>query len=209
MPHNVALFVGRRLGIYVVSAAAFALLVVAVVIVGFAALVNGSTEPPIQTTIGRYADALKAIGAGVRLPINQGPGQPHDALPRLATVKENIQTAELIARDVEQQLATKASGCIFAKTAGDAIEKEILPAAAATKNSLDALLSGTKDRLSNLTKENTAFGWAGWRGSREQEIQELLLFAHDIATTTANADLAFTRLKIKATALNKVALTCQ
>jgi hypothetical protein len=207
MPHNAALFVGRP-GIYVVSAAAFALLVVAVAIVGFAALVNGSTEPPIETT-ARYADALKAIGAGVRLPINQGPGQPHDALPRLATVTENIQTAELIARDVEQQLATKASGCIFAKTAGDAIEKEILPAAAATKNSLDALLSGTKDRLSNLTKENTAFGWAGWRGSREQEIQELLFFAHDIATTTANADLAFTRLKIKATALNKVALTCQ
>jgi hypothetical protein len=122
MPHNVALFVGR-LGIYVVSAAAFALLVVAVVIVGFAALVNGSTEPPIETTIARYADALKAIGAGVRLPINQGPGQPHDALPRLATMKENIRTAELIPRDVEQQLATKASGCIFAKAAGDAIEE--------------------------------------------------------------------------------------
>ena len=205
MPHNVALFVGR-LGIYVVSAAAFALLVVAATIIGLA---KGSTEPPIEMTIARHADALKAIGAGVRLPINQGPGQPQDALPRLATVKENIQTAELIARDVEQQMATKSSGCIFAKAAGDAIEKEISPAAAAAKNSLDALLSGTKDRLSNLTKENTAFGWVGWRGSREQEIQELLLFAHDIATTTANADLAFTRLKIKATALNKVALTCQ
>jgi hypothetical protein len=51
--------------------------------------------------------------------------------------------------------------------------------------------------------------WVGWRGSREPEIQELLLCAHDIATTTANADLAFTRLKIKATALNKVALTRQ
>jgi hypothetical protein len=74
MPHNAALFVGRP-GIYVVSAAAFALLVVGVAIVGFAALVNGSTEPPIETT-ARYADALKAIGAGVRLPINQGPGQP-------------------------------------------------------------------------------------------------------------------------------------
>jgi len=180
-----------------------------VVIVGFSALVNGSTEPPIETTIARYADALKAIGAGVRLPINQGPSQPQDALPRLATVKENIQTAELISRDVEQQMATKSSGCIFAKAAGDAIEKEISPAAAATKNSLAALLSATNDRLSKLTKENTAFGWVGWRGSREQEIQELLLFAHDIATTTANADLAFTRLKIKATALNKVALTCQ
>ena len=115
----------------------------------------------------------------------------------------------MIGRDVEQQLATKSSGCIFAKAAGDAIEKEISPAAAATKNSLAALLSATNDRLSKLTKENTAFSWVGWRGSREQEIQELLLFTHDITTTTANADLAFTRLKIKATALNKVALTCQ
>jgi len=190
-------------------AGAFTLVMVAVVIVGFSALVNGSTEPPIETTIARYADALKAIGAGVRLPINQGPSQPHDALPRLATVKENIQKAELIARDVEQQMATKSSGCIFAGASGNAIEKEISPAATATKNSLAALLSATNDRLSKLTKENTAFGWVGWRGSREQEIQELLLFAHDIATTTANADLAFTRLKIKATALNKVALTCQ
>jgi len=190
-------------------AAAFILVFVAAAIVGLAVLVNASTEPPVETVVAGYADALKAIGAGVRLPINQGPGQPHDALPRLATVKENIQKAELIARDVEQQMATKSSGCIFAKAAGDAIEKEISPAAAATKNSLAALLSATSDRLSKLTKENTAFGWVGWRGSREQEIQELLLFAHAIATTTANADLAFTRLKIKATALNKVALTCQ
>jgi hypothetical protein len=54
-----------------------------------------------------------------------------------------------------------------------------------------------------------AFIWVGWRGSREKEIYELLLLAHDIAITTANADLAFSRLKIKATALNTVALTCQ
>jgi hypothetical protein len=148
---------------------------------------------------------LKAIGAGVRLPVNQGLGHPQDALPRLATVKEDIQTADSMARNVEQQLATRSSGCIFAKAAGDAIGKEISSAA---KNSLDALLNGTKDRLSNLTKENTTPGSVRWRGSREGEIHELLFFVHDIATTTANADLAFTRFRINATALSKVALTC-
>jgi hypothetical protein len=53
--------------------------------------------------------------------------------------------------------------------------------------------------------------WAGSRGGavREEEIYELLLLAHDIAITTANSDLAFSRLKVKATALNKVVLTCQ
>ena len=105
---------------------------------------NGSTEPTVETVVARYAGALKAIGAEVRLPINQGPGQPQDALPRLATVKENIRTVELIARDVEQKLTTKSTGCIFAKSAADMIEKEISPAAAATKNSLDALLSATR-----------------------------------------------------------------
>jgi hypothetical protein len=189
-------------------AAAYALLVVAGVIVAVFFRASGSTERPVETVVARYADALQAIGAGVRVPINQGPGQPQDALPRLATVKENIQTAELIARDVEQQLATKSSVCIFAKAAGDPIEKEISSAAATTKNSLAALLSATNDRLSTLTKENTAFGWDGWRGSREEEINELLLFAHDIATTTANANLAFTRLRMNTTALSKEALTC-
>ena len=90
----------------------------------------------------------------------------------------------MIARDLEHQLATKSSGCVFAKAAGDAIDKEIPPAATATKN-------------------------VGWRGIREEEIYELLLLAHDIAITTANSDLAFSRLKVKATALNKVVLTCQ
>jgi hypothetical protein len=42
--------------------------VVAVVIVGFAALENGSTELPIEATIARYAHALKAIGAGCGYP---------------------------------------------------------------------------------------------------------------------------------------------
>jgi hypothetical protein len=38
----------------------------------------------------------------------------------------------------------------------------------------------------------------------------VVLFAHDITTTAANPDLAFARLQLKATALNKVvALTCQ
>jgi len=63
----IALFVGRP-GVYVVSGNGLCLLVVAVVIVGFAVLVNGSTEPPIETTIARYADALKAIGPGCGYP---------------------------------------------------------------------------------------------------------------------------------------------
>ena len=115
----------------------------------------------------------------------------------------------MIARDLEHQLATKSSGCVFAKAAGDAIDKEIPPAATATKNALGALLAGTKDRLKSLNEENNALGWVGWRGIREEEIYELLLLAHDIAITTANSDLAFSRLKVKATALNKVVLTCQ
>jgi hypothetical protein len=189
-------------------AAAYALLVVAGVIVAVFFRASGSTEPPVETVVAlcRRTASDRGRGAGTD---KSRTGQPQDALPRLDTVKENIQTAELIARDVEQQLATKSSGCIFAKAAGDAIEKEISPAAAATKNSLAALLSATNDRLSTLTKEDTAFGWVGWRGSREEEISELLLFVHDIATTLANADLAFMRLRMKATALNKVAITCQ
>jgi hypothetical protein len=74
---------------------------------------------------------------------------------------------------------------------------------------LGALLAGTKDRLKSLNGENNALGWVAWRGSREEEIYELLLLAHDIAITTANSDLAFSRLKVKATALNKVVITCQ
>jgi hypothetical protein len=62
-------------------AAAYALLVVAGVIVAVFFRASGSTEPPVETVFARYADALQAIGAGVRVPINQGPGQPQDALP--------------------------------------------------------------------------------------------------------------------------------
>jgi hypothetical protein len=74
---------------------------------------------------------------------------------------------------------------------------------------LDSMFSGTRGRYENLSQENTALGWVGWRGSREREIQELVLVAHDISTTAANADLAFARLRLKVTALNQVALTCQ
>src|SRR5207245_2859334 len=113
------------------------------------------------------------------------------------------------AYSVTHPLLSDVSGCVFAKAAGDAIDKEIPPAATATKNALGALLSETKDRLKRLNEENNALGWVGWRGSCEEEIYELLLLAHDIAITAANADLAFSRLKVKATALNKVAPTCQ
>jgi hypothetical protein len=41
-----------------------------------------------------------------------------------------------------------------------------LDCATATKNSLAALLSATNERLSKLTKENTAFGWVGWSSPR-------------------------------------------
>jgi len=183
---------------------------------------RGISEPTIETRVARYAKELRAIGAEVPMPIDPAPGlspgssqtarrsswteQPNS---HLAGLKANIRTADSIARDLEHQLATKSSGCVFAKAAGDAIDKEIPPAATATKNALGALLAGTKDRLKSLNEENNALGWVGWRGSREEEIYELLLLAHDIAITTANADLAFSRLKVKATALNKVALTCQ
>jgi hypothetical protein len=93
--------------------------------------------------------------------------------------------------------------------AGDKIENEIPLAAASIKTALGSMLSGTRDRYENLANENTALGWVGWRGSREQEIQELVLFAHEISTTAANADLALARLQLKATALNKVAPTCE
>jgi hypothetical protein len=183
---------------------------------------RGISEPTIETKVARYAKELKAIGAEVPMPIDPTPGlspggsqtarrsswteQPNS---RLTGLKANIRAADSIARDLEHQLATKSSGCVFAKAAGDAIDKEIPPAATATKNALSALLSGTKDRLKSLNEENNALGWVGWRGSREEEIYELLLLAHNIAITTASADLAFSRLKIKATALNTVTLTCQ
>jgi hypothetical protein len=170
-------------------------------------LVNRSTEPGVGPVVARYVDQLTAIGA--EIPVHQEPGQYQQPLAHLAAVKENIQTVEAIARGIEQHLATKSSGCAFTKAAGDTIEKEILPAAAATKTALDTLFSETKDRFENLTKENNTLGWVGWRGTREEEIYELLLLAHDISTTAANADLAFSRLKVNATALSRMADTCR
>ncbi|TMJ93764.1 MAG: hypothetical protein E6G74_23830 [Alphaproteobacteria bacterium] len=201
----------------------FPLLVAVVgIVVVFLFANRGISEPTVETKVARYAKELRAIGAEVPVPMDSAPGLPpggsltarrsswtEQPNSRLAGLKANIRTADSIARDLEHQLATKSSGCVFAKAAGDAIDKEILPAAAATKNALSALLSGTKDRLKSLNEENNALGWVGWRGSREEEIYELLLLAHDIAITTSNSDLAFSRLKAKATALNKVALTCQ
>jgi hypothetical protein len=124
-------------------------------------------------------------------------------------VKANIQTTESIARDLEQQLATKSSGCIFAKAAGDAIDKAISPARAATQNALGALLSKTNDRIKHLTDEDKTLGWTGWKGSREEQIFELALLAHDVETTVAIADLALTRLQDNGTALNRMTAACQ
>ena len=45
------------------------------------------------------------------------------------------------------------------------------------------------NRLSNLTKGTFPAGLGRVGGSREEEINELLLFVHDIAPTTANAPL--------------------
>jgi hypothetical protein len=105
-------------------------------------------------------------------------------------------------------LTTKALGCAFAKAAGGNIESEFLGAATHIDDALDRLFSETKQRHASLTEQNTALGWVGWRGSRETEIQELVLFAHAIVTTTADADLALARLQLKASVLNKLASTC-
>jgi hypothetical protein len=164
---------------------------------------RGVSEPTAETAIAGYADELRAIGA--RVPIEWSPdGQP----ARLAGVKADIETVEMIARGIEQRLATKSLGCAFAKAAGHKIEKEIPAAASAIENALDGLFSETTERHQSLTEQNTALGWLGWRGSRETEIQEFVLFAHDIVTITANADLAFERLRLKASALNKLAANC-
>jgi hypothetical protein len=142
----------------------------------------------------------------------RGPGAVNseaDRTGRLVHLKAHVQMANSIARDVEQQLATKSTGCILAKTVGGAVDKEIAPARAATRNALNGLLTETKDRIRHLTDEDAALGWNGWRGSREEEIDELVVLAHEITTTIADADLAFARLRNDATGLNKVGVTCQ
>lgn len=163
------------------------------------------SEPAVDAQVVRYVNQLRGIAA-------RGPGpvsSTTDWTGRLDHLKAHVQMANSIARDVEQQLATKSSGCILAKTVGGAIDKEIAPAGAATKNGLDKLLAETKDRIKHLTEEDAALGWTGWRGSREEQIDELVVLAHEITTTTADADLAFNRLRNDTTDLNKVGVTCQ
>jgi hypothetical protein len=165
---------------------------------------RGMSVTTTESTIADYADELRAIGA--RKPI--AASSQKDAPACLADVKADIGRVEKIARGIEQRLTTKSSACAFAKVAGDKIEKEIPAAASAIENALDGLFSETTERYQSLTEQNAALGWVGWRGSRETEIQEFVLFAHDIVTITANADLAFERLRLNESALNKVASTC-
>jgi hypothetical protein len=163
------------------------------------------SEPTFETTISRYADELRAIGSKT---FREAPSQTKEAPARLAEVKADTGKVEKIARDIEQRLATKTLGCAFAKAAADNIESEFLRAATQIDDALDRLFSETKQRHASLVEQNTALGWVGWRGSRETEIHELVLFAHAIVTTTADADLALARLQLKASVLNKLASTC-
>ena len=153
--------------------------------------------------VARYIEQLKVIGT-----MADEPSQPHEPASRLALVKAKIEMVETIARSIEQALATKSAGCEFAQSAGNAIEKEIAAAVDATNNVLDRLFIEAEQRYDALTKENEVFGWVGWRGSREQEIQELILLGHEISITSHSTDLAFDRLRINASALSKVATTC-
>jgi hypothetical protein len=187
----------------------FSLVVGAVGILPVLFLANRiAAEPPVEAKVARSVEQLKAIAAQEPMRVDATPDWNPQARARLSDVKESVETAESIARDVERQLATKSSGCIFAKTDGGAVNKAIAPAWTATKNALDTLLSETKDRIKHLTDENTALGWIGWRGSREEQISELWLLAHAIEATTADAYLAFYRLQNNATALSKVSFTC-
>jgi hypothetical protein len=169
---------------------------------------RSSSQPTVETKVADYIHELRVIGATVPLHDDPGGNWRQQAQVSLARVKANFEKAGSIARDLEQQLATKSSGCIFAKAAGDAINKEIAPARAATRNALDGLLSETKDRITSLNNDNSTLGWTGWRGSREEEIFELVLLSHDVETTAANADLAFTRLQDNGTALNRMTAAC-
>jgi hypothetical protein len=113
----------------------------------------------------------------------------------LARLKGNVEEAASIASDLERQLAAKSSGCTLS----------ILSPVRWAK----ALLAAAKARLTSLNDENKSLGWTGWRGSREEAISELALLGHDVATTIANADLAFSRLKNATGGLDKVSATCQ
>jgi hypothetical protein len=144
-------------------------------------------------------------------PLQDDPGRdwPQQAQVNLIRLKGNVDKAASIAGDLERQLAAKSSGCAFAKQAADKIDQEIPAAATATENSLKALLAETKTRLTSLTSENKALGWIGWRGSREEAISEMSLLGHDVTTTAANADLAFTRLRNATTALDRSNASCR
>jgi hypothetical protein len=175
---------------------------VLIAVVGIAAVLLFANPSISEPAIVNELQRITARGPG---PVNS----EADWTGRLVHLKAYVQTANSIARDVEQQLATKSSGCVLAKTVGGAIDKEIDPARAATRNALNGLLTETKDRIKHLTDEDAALGWNGWRGSREEEIDELVVLAHEITTTIADADLAFARLRNDATGLNKVGVTCQ
>jgi hypothetical protein len=190
-------------------ACVFSLLVLAVGILAVLFFANRiAAEPSVETKVAHSVDQLKAIAAQEPMRIDATPDWTRQALTRLSDVKESAATAESIARGVERQLATKSSGCTFAKTDGGAVNKEITPAWTATKNALDTLLSETKERIKHRTDENAALGWVGWRGSREEQISELWVLAHAIEATTAEAGLAFHRLNDNTTALNKMSFTC-
>ena len=170
---------------------------------------RGISEPTVESTVSRYAEALRAIGTDVPAPANPEPNWIERARDRLASVEASVQTAESIARNLEHGLAARSSGCSFAKAAGDAISKELVPARMATTKALDGLLSETKDRLKALEAENNTLGWVGWRGSREEAISGLVLLAHEIEMARTSADLAFTRLKNEAVVLSRLSVSCE
>jgi hypothetical protein len=170
---------------------------------------RGTSEPTIETKVGYIVRDLKAIQALEPLQDASGRDWPQQAQVNLTRLKGHVEKAASIAGDLEPQLAAKSSGCIFVKHAVDKIDTEIPLAATATENALTVLVAGTKARLANLNDENKALDWTGWRGSREETISELALLGHDVAVTTASADLAFARLKNATGGLEKASATCR
>jgi hypothetical protein len=174
------------------------------------AFVNrGIPDPTVESAVSRYGEKLRAIATDVPAPADPAPNWIERAGDRLATVKANVEMADAIARNLEHLLATRSSGCTLANAAGDTIGKELGPATIVTQNALGALLLGAHERLKILDADNTALGWLGWRGSREEEISGLALLVHEIEMASANADLAFTRLKNEAAALSRMRVTCE
>jgi hypothetical protein len=107
----------------------FSLLVVAVgipAVLFFASQI--AAEPRVETKVAHDVEQLKAMAAQEPMQIDATSDWTRQALTRLSDVKESVETTESIARDVERQLATKSSGCIFAKTDGGDVNKEITPA---------------------------------------------------------------------------------